>query len=357
MNRRIRIRTLTAGLILLVGSVPPGAAYVLENFEFPNDLSGWTAENGAWSHDPSLGFLGLGAAKVTSVVGANSLSQCAELKGMATEDALRFLAFARAENHTNPVQVSLEVFSTTDCTGGAVETYHRQVDSPAMGSWNQINVVNSLPVGSVFSVRAWVTAHATSAGEITLFDFVSITDNLAPNPDFTDNLDGWEVGPYSWSHESADGLGTPLGSAEVVVDIPDCGAGNSCAFLSKCVNLDTAPRTPFYFGSGEFKALDLAETYVAAFLLYSEAGCGGTLITQAAADADVQQVGVWERFSTSFTVPREVMSVGIFVGTNDSTLGSRFRVDNLFLVPSARNEVFFNGFESGDTSAWSSAVE
>lgn len=103
--------------------------------------------------------------------------------------------------------------------------------------------------------------------------------------------------------------------------------------------------------------MDLAETYVAAFLLYSEAGCGGTLITQAAADADVQQVGVWERFSTSFTVPREVMSVGIFVGTNDSTLGSRFRVDNLFLVPSARNEVFFNGFESGDTSAWSSAVE
>ncbi len=160
MNRRIRIRTLTAGLILLVGSAPPGATYLLENFEFPNDLSGWTPGNGAWSHDPSLGFLGLGAAKVTSVVGANSLSQRAELKGMATEDALRFLAFARAENHTNPVQVSLEVVSTTDCTGGAVETYHRQVDSPAMGSWNQINVVNSLPVGSVFSVRAWVTAHA-----------------------------------------------------------------------------------------------------------------------------------------------------------------------------------------------------
>ncbi|MGB5159734.1 MAG: hypothetical protein WBO69_01310 [Thermoanaerobaculia bacterium] len=356
MKRRMPISTLAMGLILLVCGVSPGDAYLLENFEFPNDLSGWTPGSGAWSHEPSQGFLGLGAAKVASVVGANSLSQCAELKGLATGDGLRFLAFARAENHTNPVQVSLEVFTTTDCTGGAVETYHRQVDSPTMASWTQINVVNSLPAGSVFSVRAWVTAHATSAGEITLFDFVSVTDNLAPNPDFTDNLDGWEAGPYSWSHEPADGLGTPLGSAEVVVDIPDCGAGNSCAFLSKCVNLDTAPRTPFYFGSGEFKALDVAETYVAAFLLYPEAGCGGTLITQAAADANVQQVGVWERFSTSFAVPKEVKSVGIFVGTNDSTLGSRFRVDNVFLVPSARNEVFFDGFESGVTSAWSSTV-
>ena len=179
------------GLLVLFGLVSPGAAYLLENFEFRTDLSGWTPQTGAWSHDPSVGFLGLGAAKVTSVVGANSLSQCTELKGMVTGDGLRFFAFARAENHTNPMQISLEVFTTTDCTGGAVETYHRQVDSPATGIWNQLNVVNSLPAGSVFSARAWVTAHASSGGEITQFDFVSMTDNLAPNPDFTDNLDGW----------------------------------------------------------------------------------------------------------------------------------------------------------------------
>ncbi len=355
MKRRARFSTLI-GVILLAGSVSPGAAYLLDNFEFRTDLSGWTPQNGAWSHDPSVGFLGLGAAKVTSVAGANSLSQCAELKGMAAGSALRFLAFARAVNHTNPVQVSLEVFTTTDCTGGAVETYHRQVNSPAMGSWTQINVVNSLPAGSVFSVRAWVTAHTSNAGEITQFDFVSITDNLAPNPDFTDNLDGWVGDGFTWSHEPNDGNGTPTGSAEVVVDVADCGAGNSCAFLSQCVNRDNAPRTPYYFGSAEFKALDVAEPYVISFLLYPEPGCAGDLVSQVNVNAAVQQVGVWQRFSTSLTVAEEVDSFAIFVGTNDSTLGSRFRVDTVFLVPSSRNEVFFDGFEAGDTSSWSSSA-
>ena len=356
MKRRMPISTLAMGLILLVCGVSPGEAYLLENFEFANDLSGWTPGSGTWSHEPSQGFLGLGAAKVTSVAAANSLSQCAELKGLAAGDSLRFLAFARAENHTNPVQVSLEVFTTTDCTGGAVETYHRQVDSPQMGVWNQINVVNSLPAGSVFSVRAWVSAHASGRGEITFFDFVSVTDNLAPNPDFTDNLDGWVDSGFTWTHEPNDGNGTPTGSAEVVVDVADCGAGNSCAFLSQCVNRDAAPRTPYYFGSAEFKALDVAEPYVISFLLYPEPGCAGDLVSQVNVNAAVQQVAVWQRFSTSLTVAEEVESFAIFVGTNDSTLGSRFRVDTIFLVPSARNEVFFDGLELGDTSAWSSTV-
>ncbi len=354
MKRGTLFNTL-AGLIFFAGFVSPVSAYVLDNFEFSTDLTGWTPQNGAWSHDPSMGFLGLGAAKVTSVAGANSLSQCAELKGMAADDGLRFLAFARAENHTNPIQVSLEIFSTTDCTGGAVETYHRQVNSPTMGSWTQLNVVNSLPAGSVFSVRAWVTTHASGAGEITLFDFVSITDNLAPNPALTDNLSGWIV-DGTWTHVAGDGNGTPTGSAEVVVDIPDCGAGNSCAFLSQCVNRNTAPRTPYYFGSAEFKALDVAEPYVISFLLYPEAGCAGTLVSQVNVNANVQQINVWQRFSTSLTVADEVESFAMFVGTNDSTLNTRFRIDSVFLVPSARNEVFFDGFESGGTAAWSATV-
>ncbi len=350
MKPHTRFTTLM-GLILLAGSVSPASAYVLKNSEFASDLSGWTPQNGTWSQDSSVGFLGLGAAKVTAVAGANSLSQCAELKDMAAGESLRYLVFALAENHTNPVQVSLEVFTTTDCTGGAVETYHRQVDSPTMGAWTQFNIVNSLPAGSVFSVRAWVTAHASNPGEITLFDFVSITDNLAPNPGFTDDIGGW-VTNGTWSHEAADGNGTPLGSAEVVVDEEDCGAGNSCAFLSQCMARDTAPRTPYYFASAEFNALDVAEPYVISILLYSENECSGTLVDQINVNAAVQQVGVWQRFSTSLTVAKEVESFAMFVGTNDSTLNSRFRVDTVFLVPSARNEVFFDGFESGTTSAW-----
>ena len=350
MKLRTRFNTLM-GLILLAGSVTPGSAYVLDNFEFSSDLSGWTPQNGNWSQDSSVGILGLGAAKVTAVVGANSLSQCGELKGMAAGESLRYLAFALAENHTSPVQVSLEVFTTTDCTGGAVETYHRQVNSPAMGSWTQLNIVNSLPAGSVFSVRAWATAHASAPGEITYFDFVSITDNLVPNPDFTNDVSDWVVNG-TWTHEPADGNGTPTGSAEVVVDVADCGGGNSCAFLSQCMNLAAAPRTPYYFGAAEFKALDLAEPYVISFLLYPGPNCTGTLVDQVNVNAAVQQVGVWQRFASSITAANEVESIAMFVGTNDSTLNTRFRVDTVFLVPSARNEVFFDGFESGNTSAW-----
>lgn len=338
--------------IVLAVVASPCTAYLVENHEFDNDISGWTVESGNWSHQAGDGLFGLGSAEVSSVVGDNSLSQCTSVASVGPGKSLYLIAFARTVNHTSPVQLSLELFSSADCGGSAVDTHTYQLNVPPLDQWSPtIHVVTSVPAGGAASARVWLTAQAGSEGEITRFDFAAMTDNLAPNPAFTDDISGWVINNGTWAHTSGDGYGTPAGAAAATVE-------SGSAFISQCLLLDSIPRAEFYFGGGVFKALDVVEDYGMLFRFFSSFDCSGPTLSESFLLVDIQQLNSWEFFSTAFASPDGANSVASFIGTvaGPATEGSRFLVDSVFLAPPANLYIFDDGFESGDTSAWSNTV-
>jgi len=120
---------------LLLGSTSPAAAYLAQNHEFNYNLDGWTVESGNWSWIGFDGQFGLEAAQVTSVAGTNSLSQCSTFTRVGEDIGLRFIAFARTVDHTSPVSVSMELYASTDCSGGAIDISSFENSNPPLDIW------------------------------------------------------------------------------------------------------------------------------------------------------------------------------------------------------------------------------
>ena len=156
--------------------------------------------------------------------------------------------FGRTVNHTNAVLISLELFTTNDCTGGAVDTQQFQV-FPAMDTWAFAPTVGTAPASGARSARLWATAFSSAAGQVTRIDLLGLTDNAHFNPDFNDGIDSWVQNAGSWMHAGDDGFGTPNGAAQVQIEDIDCGGSNACAFISQCLNLSGPLSSPQLFVS------------------------------------------------------------------------------------------------------------
>ena len=89
--------------------------------------------------------------------------------GRPTGLGLYAFGFGRTVNHTNAVLISLELFTTNDCTGGAVDTQQFQV-FPAMDTWAFAHTVGTAPASGARSARLWATAFSSAAGPLFKFN-------------------------------------------------------------------------------------------------------------------------------------------------------------------------------------------
>ena len=68
----------------------------------------------------------------------------------------------------------------------------------------------------------------------------------------------------------------------------------------------------------------------------------------------MQALNTWQLFGTGFLGSGLANSVSVFMGLNDGTLGSQFRVDAVYFAPAANSGIFDHGFGAGDTIGWTS---
>lgn len=336
-----------ASLILVFSS--HGWGYLVENSNFTTDLNSWNQAEGTWVYHPDDGIGDLGSAETTSTgAGSASINQCAHLTDrVAGGRGLYAIFFGNPVNHTNPLLISLELFTTDDCSGGATSTQQFQIVPTAQDNWRFIYTVGTAPATGMRSARLWATAFSSAAGQITRIDLLALTDNLHFNPDFNIDLGGW--GPIGgiWEHIDTDGYGTPPGTAQVTIDDIDCGAGNACAFITQCLNLSDAPASNTLFPGAGFKALDALNELVITGFFYPETACGGEMIGGQTVPVPIAEVGVWRRHSGGFSVPQGAQSVQVFIGANDGTPGDRFMIDSIFLGLPAGIPLIKSGFEAG----------
>ena len=203
--------------------------------------------------------------------------------------------------------------------------------------------------------EAWIVVLAVSiaAG--------ATADNLLVNPGFdtVDQLNGWTCdstyGGATWSAE--DRLGSPAsGSMQHDIAAP---ADSQRVRCSQCV-----PVTGQWFYSVDLWYLwpddpdvDQVGTTRASFAFYSDPGCGTHLADGDVAVGFVTSLDTWLHLaSDEVYAPAGTVSAKVFVFTwqNDAGDAVRARLDDIVL--SSSTPIFGDGFESGDTGRWSTAV-
>lgn len=179
--------------------------------------------------------------------------------------------------------------------------------------------------------------------------------NLVSNPDFEADVTGWTTDPAAtvlWSPLDADG--NPLSGSAVVTNLSTT-AGDSTG-ARQCI--EDIVGGEFYRVAAEILVPGgQAETGGANLLVqwYADSGCfsqlGGVLtpwVTDATPD-------VWLTSVDTFAAPMGVQSARLRLSVAkdqvSGTLDAHF--DN---VEFAKEHLFGDGFESSDTSAWSSVV-
>jgi len=235
---------------------------------------------------------------------------------------------------TNPANYMLVtpggdwVFDTTSCAGGLVgddlATVVDQVtfDLSSLTARLRINGGEQLLEGGHRLLVCGSTSIVDLAdqpldgngdgtgGDDFVLDFTVEVDNLLVNPNFDDDLAGWTTSsPGEMTHGPDDVSGAPTSGSVVIINLT--GAGQTMT-LSQCVPISALER---YFVSGWLwvdSGLVDDPTIFASVGFYDGASCGGSLL------------GTEE-------IP----------GLNGDSAGVR---------------IFYDGFESGDTSAWSGSV-
>ena len=243
-------------------------------------------------------------------------------------------------------------------------------DAPSQTSYLWVNGGVSLPRGR-YRLRACggtslVDEQGTpldgngdgTEGDDFVLGFSVIGTNLLLNPNFDSGLSEWTVDPIHAAEISfgvADADEAPTSGSLVVTD----SSGPGTAFLvAQCVDLPALTR--YMSGASARVTSGSIEAPIVEVLVefYAESGCEGEVL---AGQDPVPSVLVgdtgdlWQPLDRGFvTAPADTSSAVVWLSVDAaSASGFAATIDSAFLIEGV---LFTDGFESGDTSAWSGTV-
>lgn len=357
MDRRLLVLGISAWLLCLSVS-GLASAVTLQNPDFSFGLASWQQELGTWTHIPGDGIPGPGgtAATTSPSAGTASLVQCVGTSHLVAGSGLALRSWVITADHSSLAELEIELFSGPACSGGALATASDALQTPALAQWNLIYTTVEVPAVGASSALVRLSVTNDADGELTRFDAVRLEQNLVANAHFSSDLSGWLANTGSWTRVD-DGLSSPPGAARAVA------AADGSAYLSQCANLASVPVSAGYLAMARGKAESVANEVVLVFHFFEDALCSGTPLGTSFLVMQNAQVGAWETFATNlFAPPLEVIppadasSVGIFIALDpgDADPGDVSLADDIALVPS--DILFTDGFETGDSAAWSASA-
>ncbi len=184
-------------------------------------------------------------------------------------------------------------------------------------------------------------------------------ENLLANGHFDCDLGGWVTSTTAGAtvvHDPADAddspeSGSALGEVASAGAIPERAGVTQCVQIPAGTGFELASRYRVTTGAGNQVAVNLACAF------HGAAGCGGgTIATLSTAQTVIGTTPAWQELALTGTAPGGSASAqcSLFF---DAASGVTFegRLDRAVL--SGAGVIFADGFESGDTSAWSATVE
>lgn len=166
--------------------------------------------------------------------------------------------------------------------------------------------------------------------------------NLVPNCDFAVDLAEWELFGDSFVHVPDDGHFAP-GCVEI-----DRSLGGGTSATTACI--DVEPSVGYTVG-GSARLVSGAQPWDChlSATLYFEPDCSGS---QFGADDLIPITSDWTDFSRLFLMHETTQSVQVRFTCYNAAADFVVRLDDFWFAAA----IFRDGFESGDTSAWSIAV-
>jgi len=338
-------------VVIIVSAMPAIAFNFLENPDFSSDISGWD-QIGPWSHNSSVGAFGqLGSAEVTSTgAGENSLSQCIDITSVTGGRTVTLAAFFNTVNHASLVEIDVEMYDTANCTGSPLLSAGDSDPTPPLNTFSGLYVPIPLPQGGAQRALIRLKVTNSAAAQTTVFDIASLRYDLIIGGDFTTDLNNWvQTPPSSWQLVT-DGLTTPTSAAQATV------SADGSVFLAQCLLVDDVPGTSIFSGWIRVKALHELADYQLSFQFWDNGICAppGNQVGVQGLLTRPSAVNQWSFFFASVPKPIGAQSVAVFIALNagDGTPGTQFIVDDFIMT--AGDTLFRDGFETGDTTAWSS---
>lgn len=175
--------------------------------------------------------------------------------------------------------------------------------------------------------------------------------NLILNPDFASDLDGWETTGMglsgTWSHDPATGA-TALGSAHCV--------DNESCIIQQCVDVSALQHPANLQLSGTISHDGSLATVLRAATVFDSITCSGIGQTVLFTQSFFPPTG-WTIYSDPFETLASTQAIIIQFAMSPAFGGGPIetRLDDASLAPSP--VIFSDGFESGNTSAWSASTE
>jgi hypothetical protein len=215
-----------------------------------------------------------------------------------------------------------------------------------------------------------------TGGDDFALDFTVKVDNLVVNPNFDDDLWGWTTSsPSEINHDTDDAGAAPTSGSAAITNLT--GAGHTMS-LTQCVPVT---RAQAYVVNGRVRMDSGAPTTGAKVVFYNGASCGGSALATTSIPAvpgmpyglfcdgfesgDTSAwglagggggcggVGDFEQLSGMVVAPFGAVSAEVsFVLDAGTSPDFTAELDDLQFY----QELFRDGFESGDTSAWSGTV-
>jgi hypothetical protein len=214
-----------------------------------------------------------------------------------------------------------------------------------------------------------------TGGDDFVLDFTVIVDNLLVNPNFDNDLSGWTASSPSEINHGTDDVGAaPTSGSTAITNLT--GAGHTMS-LTQCVPVTSAQA---FVLNGRVRMDSAAATTSAKVVFYNGAACGGSLLANTsipavpgvpgglfcdgfesgdtsawdpASGAVGCSLGAWEQVSGMVVAPLGAVSAEVsFVLDAGTSPDFNANLDDLQFY----QMIFRDGFETGDTSAWSSTV-
>jgi hypothetical protein len=192
-----------------------------------------------------------------------------------------------------------------------------------------------------------------AAGLLVMAVIPAGAQELLTNGGFTTDLAGW-TGSGSW--DSNDYLGSPgSGSATYICQDP----GTVTYYIVRqCVDLASLGEVYmlsgyFYIPAGQsgtgWGQLGMA--------WYSAAGCDAASYVGGADAPSVSTTGQWLQTRGMFLLPTDVVSVYVYAVNTKTRSDGVFQVATDELSFFMLDKIFTDGFESGNTTAWSITID
>ena len=174
--------------------------------------------------------------------------------------------------------------------------------------------------------------------------------NALTNPTFDhdEGLTGWTDNSTDVSWDTLDAGSAPTSGAAALF-----GFSPGVKRLSQCVAADDTVGHALGVSIAVYPFSDDDPTITVSLIAYDAADCGGTALAtttrafvQTVADGEFQDLEFWAEAEAG------MQSLEVVVSATVVQFGSETHVDDVFLI----EELFGDGFESGDTSGWSSST-